>query len=172
MRRRGTPKPTGLPEMPVSATLGVVYTGGAAGWIGLFSGENQARGRRYGIHGSSRSWGFLRDRIKGTFRAIDEPAIDEPGGAMHAVVVRVTVKDVESSRQQLNEVVVPRAKQAPGFHAGFWTAPPGGSGAGLSMLIFDSEQNAQQAAQMVRGGPFPDGVQLEDVEVREVVASA
>lgn len=91
---------------------------------------------------------------------------------MHAVVVRVTVSDVDSSRKQLNEVVVPRVKQAPGFQAGYWTAPPGGSGPGLSIVIFDSEQNAQQAAQMVRGGPFPDGVELIDIEVREVVASA
>ena len=91
---------------------------------------------------------------------------------MYAVVVRVTVSDVERSRQQLNDVVVPRAKQAPGFHAGFWTAPPGGSGQGLSMLVFDSEENAQQAAQMIQGGPFPDGVRLQELEVREVVASA
>jgi hypothetical protein len=40
------------------------------------------------------------------------------------------------------------------------------------MVVFDSEENAQQAAQMVRGGPLPDGVELVDVEVREVVASA
>ncbi|MBV9098533.1 MAG: hypothetical protein JO079_10790, partial [Frankiaceae bacterium] len=46
---------------------------------------------------------------------------------MHAVVVRVSITDVESSRRQLNEVVVPLVKQAPGFHAGYWTAPPGGS---------------------------------------------
>jgi len=91
---------------------------------------------------------------------------------MYAVVVRVTVNDVESSRKQLNEVVVLGVKQAPGFKAGFWTAPPGGSGPGLSMVVFDSEENAQQAAQMVRGGPLPDGVELVDVEVREVVASA
>jgi hypothetical protein len=91
---------------------------------------------------------------------------------MYAVVVRVPVNDVESSRMQLNEVVVPSVKQAPGFKAGFWTAPPGGSGPGLSMVVFDSEENAQQAAQMVRGGPLPDGVELVDVEVREVVASA
>lgn len=91
---------------------------------------------------------------------------------MYAVVVRVTVNDVEASRKELNEVVVPRVKQAPGFRAGFWTAPPGGSGAGLSLVVFDSEENAQQAAQMVRGGPLPNGVELDDVEVREVVASA
>ena len=91
---------------------------------------------------------------------------------MYAMVVRVTVNDVESSRKQLNEIVVPRVKQAPGFKAGFWTAPPGGKGAGLSIVVFDSEESAQQAAQMVREGPLPDGVELEDVEVREVVASA
>ena len=92
---------------------------------------------------------------------------------MHAVVVRVTVNDVESSRKALTQDVVPRVKQAPGFQAGFWTAPPGGgSGPGLSIVVFDSEQNAQQAAGMVRQGPFPDGVELQDVEVREVVASA
>lgn len=91
---------------------------------------------------------------------------------MHAVVVRVNVNNVETSRKALNDEVVPRVKQAPGFHAGFWTAPEGGTGTGLSIVVFDSEQNAQQAAGMVRNGPFPEGVELQEVEVREVVASA
>lgn len=90
---------------------------------------------------------------------------------MYAVVVRVRVSDVASSRQQLTEVVVPRVKQSPGFHSGAWTAPPGGTGQGLSMILYDTEEHARQSAETVRGG-MPSGVELVDVEVREVIASA
>ena len=40
---------------------------------------------------------------------------------MHAVVVRVTLKDVERSEDQLRNEVVPQASQAPGFVNGYWT---------------------------------------------------
>jgi hypothetical protein len=41
---------------------------------------------------------------------------------MHAVVVRVTIGDVEIARKGLREQIVPRASQAPGFVAGYWTS--------------------------------------------------
>jgi hypothetical protein len=91
---------------------------------------------------------------------------------VHAVVVRVTVNDEERGRQMLNEEIVPRASQAPGFVAGYWTRS-GSDQSGLSMIVFDSEEGANAVAQIIQQGPpDPDAVTLEGVEVREVIASA
>jgi heme-degrading monooxygenase HmoA len=87
---------------------------------------------------------------------------------MYAVLVRVTVSDTEGAEQRLREEVVPQVSSAPGFQAGYWTRE---GNSGLSMVIFDSEENARAGAQRVEGG-VPEGVTLEGVEVREVVASA
>jgi len=89
---------------------------------------------------------------------------------VHAVVVRVTIKDREAAQRRLTEDVVPRVSQAPGFQAGYWTWK---DDTGLSMAIFDSEDAASQAADRVRAMVQDfDAVELEDVEVREVVAHA
>ena len=56
---------------------------------------------------------------------------------MHAVVVRVTVNDVESAQQVLREETVPGVSQAPGFVAGYWTRS---GNSGLSMIIFESRK--------------------------------
>lgn len=90
---------------------------------------------------------------------------------MHAVVVRVTIKDRESAQKGLTEDVVPRISQAPGFHAGYWTWK---DNTGLSMAVFDSEEAANRVGDQVRGmvQGMNDAVQLEGVEVREVVAHA
>ena len=87
---------------------------------------------------------------------------------MHAVVVKVTINDEEAATAGLRDEVVPRASQAPGFVAGYWTRK---DNAGLSMVVFESEEAAKGAAEQVRAG-VPDAVTLEDVEVREVVANA
>ncbi len=89
---------------------------------------------------------------------------------MHAVVVRVTVNDVEASIKELRESVVPAVSQAPGFVAGYWTRRED-SDKGLSMVIFESEETANEAAGRIRS-IAPEDVSVEDVEVREVVASA
>ncbi len=89
---------------------------------------------------------------------------------MHAVVVRVTVHDVETAQTGLQEQVVPRVQQSRGFVAGYWTRS---DGQGLSMAVFESEEHARQAADQVKANMPPgDAVTLDDVEVREVVASA
>jgi hypothetical protein len=89
---------------------------------------------------------------------------------VHAVVVRVTIKDRESAQKRLDEDVVPRISQAPGFRAGYWTWK---ENTGLSMVIFDSEDAANQASDQARAMVQGiDAVDLENVEVREVVASA
>lgn len=89
---------------------------------------------------------------------------------MHAVVVRVTINDRESATQELRERVVPGASQAPGFVAGYWTGKEG-SDQGLSMIVFESEETANGTAERIRE-MAPDAVTVEDIEVREVVASA
>ena len=90
---------------------------------------------------------------------------------MHAVVVRVTINDFDRGRQFLTEEVVPRAKQAPGFVAGYWTTSEGNDN-GLSMIVFESEDAARGVAQMIESQGMDEGVTLEGTEVREVVASA
>jgi hypothetical protein len=87
---------------------------------------------------------------------------------MHAVVVRVTISDLERSEAVLRERVVPGISQAPGFVAGYWTRKDNG---GLSMSIWESEDAANSASEMVRS-LAPEGVTVDSVEVREVVASA
>ncbi len=87
---------------------------------------------------------------------------------MHAVVVNVTVSDVEASVAALHDQVVPRISQAPGFVAGYWTRK---DNSGLSMSVWESEEAARAASEMVRGAA-PEGVTVDSVEVREVVASA
>jgi hypothetical protein len=90
---------------------------------------------------------------------------------MHAVVVRVSINDFDRARQFLTERVVPGASQAPGFVAGYWTRSEDGR-AGLSMIVFESEENARAAAQMIESQEMDEGVTLEGTEVREVVANA
>ena len=92
---------------------------------------------------------------------------------MHAVVVRVNIGDPETAEQGLKEQVVPRVSQAPGFVAGYWTRADDGKN-GLSMLVFDSEDSARRAAEMIQGPEAmrPETVTLDSVEVREVLANA
>jgi len=87
---------------------------------------------------------------------------------MYAVVVKVRISDEEAADNTLREQVVPRASQAPGFVAGYWTRK---DNTGLSMVIFDSEEAANGMSEQVRA-MAPEGVAVEDVEVREVVVHA
>jgi heme-degrading monooxygenase HmoA len=87
---------------------------------------------------------------------------------MHAVVVNVTINDEEGSATALREQVAPRVSQTPGFVAGYWTRKGNG---GLSMTVWESEDAANTASEMVKS-VAPEGVTVDSVEVREVVASA
>ena len=90
---------------------------------------------------------------------------------MHAVLVKVTVGDFEKALPGLQNEVVPRVSQAPGFVAGYWTRPPDGN-QGVSLAVFESEEAARTAAERVRSATPPETVTVESVEVREVVAHA
>ena len=87
---------------------------------------------------------------------------------MHAVLTTVKVSDSASATSELREKVVPGVKQAPGFVAGYWTRSDEN---GVSLVIFDSEEQANAAAEMIPN-VVPQSVDLQSVEVREVVASA
>jgi hypothetical protein len=94
---------------------------------------------------------------------------------MHAVVVRVTIHNADRTREVLNGQVVPQVSGAPGFKAGYWTWSTGGGQLnGLSMIIFDSEENARAAGERISAiaASAPDDVTFDGAEVREVVASA
>jgi hypothetical protein len=87
---------------------------------------------------------------------------------VHAVVVRVTLEDIEAARRDLHERVVPGMSQAPGFITGHWTRK---DESGLAMVIFESEDAAEAMRERVPA-LAPDVVTIEDVEVREVEAHA
>jgi len=89
---------------------------------------------------------------------------------MHAVLVKVSISDVEGAKKELRETVVPRVSQLPGFVAGYWTRSDDGSN-GRSMIVFESEEAARAAAGRI-GENVPEGVTFESAEVREVVANA
>ena len=94
---------------------------------------------------------------------------------MHALVVRVTIHNADRTREVLNSQVVPQVSGAPGFKTGYWTwTIAGGETNGLSMIIFDSEENARAAGDRIGAiaTDAPDDVTLDGIEVREVVASA
>jgi hypothetical protein len=93
---------------------------------------------------------------------------------MYALVVHVTIHNADRVRGRLNNEVVPQTSDAPGFQAGYWTWPTGGELNGLSMIIFDSEENARAAGDRISAiaNSAPEDVTLDDIEVREVVASA
>ena len=88
---------------------------------------------------------------------------------MHAVVVTVQVDNFEEARKNLVERVVPMVKGEPGFVSGVWLAPEDGKG--NSIVVFESEDQARAAADMVRER-VPDEVTVESVTVREVAAQA
>ena len=85
---------------------------------------------------------------------------------MHAVIVDVSISDMEQARQELRERVVPVVSQMPGFISGLWIEA--GRGKGHSVVIFDSENAAKRMAQQVRS--IPTHVTIERVDLGEVVA--
>lgn len=88
---------------------------------------------------------------------------------MHAVLVRVTIRDREAAQKRLKEQIVPQVSKAPGFVTGHWTWK---DDSGLSLVIFESEEHATAMSERVPSMISEDEVTLEGVEVRDVVAHA
>lgn len=92
---------------------------------------------------------------------------------MHAVVVEVNADErhVPQAREQLPLTAVVNARDA-GAVAGYWLAP-GGTGLGIGVVIFESEDAARAAAGRFEvgapSGPIEE-VTVRSVGVREVLA--
>jgi hypothetical protein len=90
---------------------------------------------------------------------------------MHAVIGRVSF---DPSRQDeavaaLNNMVIPRVKEAPGAVAGYWWHESDGHGIGL--VVFEDEASARAGAEAAKEAPRPDFVTFEGNEVYEIVGS-
>ena len=90
---------------------------------------------------------------------------------MHAVVVRVTINDLERATENLQNQLLPRVSSAPGFVTGYWSMSQDQSN-GMGVIVFEAEDTAYAMADQVGEGPPDDSVTLEGVEVREVIANA
>jgi hypothetical protein len=88
---------------------------------------------------------------------------------MHVVQINVTLNDPEAAREYLHSDIVPNVKQAPGFVAGYWY---GGGDKGNATIVFESEENAQGLAKMIREQEGPGHATIDNIEVHEVVANA
>lgn len=91
---------------------------------------------------------------------------------MHANVVTVRIDlDFSDALKGLRDQVLPQVKQAPGLVAGYWMRPSEDN-QGTSIVVFETEQQAINAAQMIQKGSNPmPGVTVISVETREVVAN-
>jgi hypothetical protein len=89
---------------------------------------------------------------------------------MFAVIARVELPEggtIEQGREQLDTVVIPALKQAPGFVSAIFLSPPTGRD-GLSVVVFNTQEDANAAKENFR---TPPGVTPISVEVREVARS-
>ena len=87
------------------------------------------------------------------------------------VTAKIAAGQFENARKGLREQVIPRVKQAPGLVKGFWTINGDGT-QGVSLVVFDTKEHAEAAADMVRTSAPQPGVSLAGADVREIVADA
>ena len=93
---------------------------------------------------------------------------------MVAVLIEVDVRGVErdAGLTALREQIVPAIKSLPGFRSGTWLTG-NGNGKGLSLTLWDSEENARTMADRFGVGSSPAmSAQVARCEVREVAATA
>jgi heme-degrading monooxygenase HmoA len=90
---------------------------------------------------------------------------------MHALLVSVTIEPGhdEEAQAQLETVVLPRVREAPGVIAGYWTRATDGAH-GASMVIFESEESARAGGEQAQNMPRPAFITFDSIEVREIVA--
>ena len=94
---------------------------------------------------------------------------------MYAVLVEVNANEsnIDRARSFLPQRAAQMASEF-GAKGGYWLAPQGGRG--VSIVVFETEDEARTAAGTLRVGdpPTPDapeGVTVKSVEVREVLAA-
>ena len=89
---------------------------------------------------------------------------------MHAVVVNVGIErgHEEEAEEFLKAQVLPAMKQIPGIRSGYWLAPDE-TGQGVTVFLFDKEEEATGFAEGLPGAPRAEYASLQGVSVREVV---
>jgi hypothetical protein len=97
------------------------------------------------------------------------------GGVMtHAVLIEVDVAGVERGEglQGLREGIVPAIRELPGFQSGVWLTG-NEAGRGLSLTLWETEENAQTMASRFGVGSSPQAsARVVRCELREVAATA
>jgi hypothetical protein len=90
---------------------------------------------------------------------------------MYAAMVNVTIDAAlqDEALAGLKSQVIPMVSASPGFITGYWLTPVDGKSP--AMVVFETEEQARQAAPPVGPAPMP-GVTVDSVEFREVAASA
>ncbi len=89
---------------------------------------------------------------------------------MHAALVTVTIDpgQAPAAAAALMDDILPEVTSAPGFAAGYWLEPADGQG--FSILLFDTEEQARQAAEAAASWPAP-GISIDGVQIRRVAVS-
>lgn len=90
---------------------------------------------------------------------------------MHAALVTLTIDPDQASAaaNALTNDILPTVRSASGFVAGYWLEPADGQG--FSIVLFETEEQARQAAPPVSSWAAP-GVTIIGVEFRRVAATA
>ena len=89
---------------------------------------------------------------------------------MHVAVVSVTINNPEEAVNYLRSEIVPHVSQVPGFVTGHWYGD--GQTKGQATIVFESEENANGFAEMLRAQEGPNHATVDSVEIHEVVANA
>jgi hypothetical protein len=93
---------------------------------------------------------------------------------LHAVLIEVDVAGVDREQgiKALREQIVPAIKAQSGFQSGTWLTG-GTDGNGLSLTLWDTEENARAMADRFGTGSSPTAnASIVRCEVREVAATA
>ena len=90
---------------------------------------------------------------------------------MHAALVTLTIDPTHApaAAEALTSDILPRVRSAPGFIAGYWLEPIDGQG--FSIVLFETEEQAREAAPPVASWAAP-GTDITGVELRRVAATA
>jgi hypothetical protein len=90
---------------------------------------------------------------------------------MHAALMTLTIDldQAPAAAKALVNDLLPKVRSAPGFVAGYWLEPA--DGRGFSIVLFETEEQARQAAPPATSWAAP-GVSIDGIEFRRVAATA
>ncbi len=90
---------------------------------------------------------------------------------MHALVINVGIEPGREDEgvEYVEANVIPQMRQLPGLIAGYWLAARDGKG--LTLLVFEDEQSAQNTAKGLAEVPTAQFASVGNVDIRAVVAN-